>query len=102
MPPHLTPLERLHQLLHLVPSLLSRSLLFSSVIRSKFQCKLRTMLASGCLRSSTCDWASFCIPGGLMYGSCKQPCHEHKTYVGLSSSTYYTLWLKLCKMNNNF
>ena len=37
----------------------------------------------------------------IICGSCKQPCTESKTYVGLSASSYYTLWHKSYKMNNN-
>src|SRR6218665_2508643 len=53
------------------------------------------------LHSSTRARGSFCFPGGLICGSCKQPCLESKTHVGLGASPYYTLCHKSNKMNNN-
>ena len=60
----------------------------TSVMKSKFQCKLHTVHASALrlrsqLRSRTRAWDSFCIPCGLICGSCKLLRPRSKTCVGL-------------------
>src|SRR6218665_4015930 len=60
--------------------------------------KLAPWMPPGWMPGAVAPLCTPLIPGGLICGSCKQPCPESKTY---SASPYYTLWHKSYWMNNN-